>query len=141
MSNLNLELVDSAIALIEQPAVRKIMTDLRDEYEVGLFRIREMSYDDRAAPEEWGLTKMEERLVRALAAIAYPTNSQLMTEMYYDHPDGRVPKIIDVYICKVRKKLRPFGVTIKTRWAVGYYAEGESRRILREGFGMEGDRG
>ena len=32
-------------------------------------------------------------------------------------------KIIDVYICKLRKKIKPLGLNIETSWGRGYYLE------------------
>ena len=39
--------------------------------------------------------------------------------------DEDVPeiKIIDVFICKLRKKITPLGITIGTAWGRGYYLE------------------
>ncbi|WP_299941192.1 winged helix-turn-helix domain-containing protein [uncultured Nitratireductor sp.] len=41
--------------------------------------------------------------------------------MYQFNPDEEPEiKIIDVYVCKVRKKLAPIGVRIDTLWGKGY---------------------
>lgn len=37
--------------------------------------------------------------------------------------DDREIKIVDVVICKIRKKLQPLGVTIQTVWGEGYRME------------------
>lgn len=37
--------------------------------------------------------------------------------------DETDPKMVDVVICHLRKKLKPFGLEIKTVWACGYYME------------------
>jgi len=52
------------------------------------------------------------------------------------------PKMVDVVICKLRKKLKPLGINIKTLWGRGYYLNEESRKvaesiltgIVREGY-------
>lgn len=37
------------------------------------------------------------------------------------------PKMVDVVICHLRKRLKPFRVTIKTLWGRGYYLDDENR--------------
>lgn len=38
------------------------------------------------------------------------------------------PKMVDVVICVLRKKLKPLGVTIKTAWGSGYYMDTADRK-------------
>jgi len=40
------------------------------------------------------------------------------------------PKIVDVIICKLRKKLKPKGVSISTIWGHGYYIPKEAKAAL-----------
>lgn len=41
------------------------------------------------------------------------------------------PKMVDVLICNLRRKLRPFGITIETLWGLGYHLEPQMReRVL-----------
>lgn len=42
------------------------------------------------------------------------------------------PKIIDVFICKLRVRLRKYGVKVSCKWGLGYYIDGENKRKLRE---------
>ena len=37
--------------------------------------------------------------------------------------DDRDLKIVDVFVCKIRKKLDPLGITIATVWGTGYRIE------------------
>ena len=58
----------------------------------------------------------------------------LIDAMYGDRPDGGpeyAKKIIDISICKLRRKLVPFGVTIKTVWNWGYSIGKEDQQVLR----------
>lgn len=44
----------------------------------------------------------------------------LMSQLYqlkHSEPD---PKIIDVFVCKIRRKLKPTGLVIQTHWGKGY---------------------
>lgn len=48
-----------------------------------------------------------------------------------DSAEETNPKMVDVMICNLRKKLRPFGVEIETLWGRGYSLESPMRqRIL-----------
>jgi hypothetical protein len=38
------------------------------------------------------------------------------------------PKIVDVVICKLRKKLEPLGLRIETVWSCGYFMSDEHRK-------------
>lgn len=72
-------------------------------------------------PAEWCLTGKEGRIVGALMARETCTKVQLMAALYQPGVDDEPEiKIIDVFVCKVRKKLRPFGINIETVWGVGY---------------------
>jgi len=56
------------------------------------------------------------------------TREQLMAEAYWLRSDMDEPeiKIIDVLVCKIRRKLAPLGLSIDTVWGRGY-------RILLKG--------
>ncbi|PZP57433.1 MAG: hypothetical protein DI604_34780 [Delftia acidovorans] len=43
----------------------------------------------------------------------------LLTKLYPTDADAPGIKIIDVYLCKIRKKVEPHGITIRTIWATG----------------------
>jgi len=38
------------------------------------------------------------------------------------------PKMVDVVICNLRKKLKPFALTINTLWGRGYYLDNQGRQ-------------
>lgn len=40
------------------------------------------------------------------------------------------PKMVDVVICKLRKKLKPLNIYIRTLWGKGYYLDEESRQNI-----------
>lgn len=44
-----------------------------------------------------------------------------------DNPETTDPKMVDVIICHLRRKLKPFNVVIRTLWGHGYYLESDSR--------------
>jgi two-component system, cell cycle response regulator CtrA len=56
-----------------------------------------------------------------------------MTALFSDRIDEPPDvKIIDVWICKMRRKLQPFGIEIKTCWGVGYEMPESSKAIAGE---------
>ena len=67
------------------------------------------------------LTHAERQLLGILIRRRRVTKDQLMTALYCHRPDNEPgAKIIDTYICKIRKKLKPHGIEIKTVWCEGY---------------------
>lgn len=84
------------------------------------------------APPEWGLTPAETRVVGVLLTRDIATKDAVMAALYRDTGrDEAEIKIVDVFVCKIRKKLRPFGFEISTRWGCGYQIEGEMRQAMR----------
>lgn len=88
-------------------------------------RVASLEHTDEASwapPIEWGLTGKEAQLVAGLLKRDVATKMHLMNMLYGDKPDSDIAeeKIIDVFVCKVRKKLEPFGVKIETVWGQGY---------------------
>lgn len=86
-------------------------------------------------PLEWGLTQNEARLFGALLERELLTKDAAMAALYRDRgEDEPEVKIVDVFVCKTRKKLKPFGIEIGTRWGVGYFMapahKAEARRQI-----------
>lgn len=64
------------------------------------------------------------------------TKEQLMDAMYFDTSEAPEPKIIDVFVCKIRNKLKAFGAgqVIETIFGRGYRAcENAGETMLRRG--------
>ncbi|MCV9940937.1 helix-turn-helix domain-containing protein [Boseaceae bacterium BT-24-1] len=74
------------------------------------------------APVFLGLTASEARLFGALMKRDTLTKGQIMSALYVGRMDGEEAeiKIVDVFVCKIRKKLKPYGLTIETLWGQGY---------------------
>lgn len=61
------------------------------------------------------------------------TKESLMNVLYVMGSDEEpMEKIIDVYACKVRKKLRRIGVEIVTHWGAGYSIALEGGQVITE---------
>lgn len=103
----------------------EIIETMRDRIEVLEERIRQL--EDILAPSaisipiEWLLTSAEARIFAHLTTREVATKQSIMTALYSDRPDDDIEiKIVDVFVCKLRKKLKAFGVEILTVWGSGY---------------------
>lgn len=79
------------------------------------------------------LTPCETRALEVLLRRHSASKEQLLAEMYahrYHGDDLPEIKIVDVFICKLRRKLAPHGIKIETRWGAGYTLPMESRVAL-----------
>jgi two-component system cell cycle response regulator CtrA len=84
---------------------------------------------DTEVPLCFCLTPREALLFGALYKNTRVTTQMAMASLYHLYSDGDLPepKIIDVFICKMRKKLKPFGIKIKTIWGQGYFMSEDSK--------------
>lgn len=82
-----------------------------------------------------GLTASEARVLSAIAASPEGiTKDRIFAAVYGSSTDADQPepKIIDVYVCRLRKKLAPHEITIETVWGWGYRIDATGRARLRE---------
>lgn len=73
------------------------------------------------------VTAKEARLLSALLRRSECTKEQLLGFMYDVNEDVPEIKIIDVFVCKLRKKLAAHALDIKTLWGRGYFITAEHR--------------
>jgi two-component system, cell cycle response regulator CtrA len=72
-------------------------------------------------PIELRLTGKEGQVLGCLLTGRPHTKHQIMDAMYQDGVDDEPElKIVDVFVCKLRKKLAPYGLAITTLWGRGY---------------------
>lgn len=83
------------------------------------------------------LTPCEFQLLGVLYRGGLITKEFAHRAIWGDKPEGDWPdlKIIDVFICKLRKKFSPLGVVIHTQWGVGYYLTAENKALLKTMWG------
>lgn len=91
-----------------------------------LYRLDEKNGVLRAPLKVVTLSPMHARYIKALSR-AYPNTIAAgdLLEVVYG-AEARTDSVVGATICKLRKKLRHSGVTIKSQWGVGY-------RLAREG--------
>ena len=79
-------------------------------------------------PVEWGLTDSEEMVFACLLSRNFATKEMIMMSIYSDsNVEIRQEKICDVFICKIRRKLKPFGIEIHTKWGSGWWIDSEHK--------------
>ena len=63
----------------------------------------------------------------------FVTRGGLYTVVYGGRPECEWPdeRILDVQICKLRKVLKKFGITIKTKWGEGWYMTRANKANVR----------
>jgi two-component system cell cycle response regulator CtrA len=85
------------------------------------------------APPMFGLTAQESIVFGVLLSNRAPRKSTFMAALYSDgaYDDEAEEKIIDVWICRIRKKLKPFDIEIKTNWGDSYEIPEESKARAR----------
>jgi two-component system cell cycle response regulator CtrA len=122
---------------VDQRYVQKIETEndeLRAQNEDLQFRIRElqtavgMSY---SLPMCLPLTSREAALLGVLMQRDVATKDMILMALYNGMDEPQV-KIIDVFVCKMRKKLQPFEIEISTLWGRGYYLAKEMKEKVRQ---------
>ena len=69
-------------------------------------------------------TPKEGQLLVFLSDGRVHSKESIHSALYFDPDDGAETKIIDVFVCKLRKKLAGSGVGIVTHWGIGYQMEG-----------------
>lgn len=92
---------------------------------------------DLVVPLEWGLTAKEEAVMRALIEREIASKEYILG-FVYNGRDEAEPKIVDVFVHHIRKKIGPFGVKIETVWGRGYTLDKETRaRFGKKPTGVE----
>jgi DNA-binding response OmpR family regulator len=89
--------------------------------------------DQRRFPRAWLLTPMERKLLLLLAqSERTKTRTQIFSQVWGYESDTQI-KTIDVFMTKLRKKLRTIdcGIEIKTDWGIGFYCPPSSIERLR----------
>jgi hypothetical protein len=114
------------------------LTNLRAQLDDAQAQLRDMHALNETGAENLmgvaGFTKMEARVASTVARFGRCTKATIYHALYGHLPDDeqREPKIVDVMICKIRRKLRPAGIEITTHWGVGYGMSQEDVVRLRE---------
>lgn len=111
------------------------LDDVREENETLRERIRQLETllaPVVVLPPEWGLSRNETLIFRVLLGREMATKDQMMAILYGDRADEPPdPKILSVFIFKMRKKLKPFDINIRTFWGSGAGLDPDTRQRFR----------
>jgi len=81
-------------------------------------------------PRLCGLTRREADLLGILLRRQVMTHAQLFEAIWGGDSECNI-KIVDVVVCKLRAKLRPHGIAIRTEYGVGYFIPPDSKATAR----------
>ena len=81
-------------------------------------------------PRLFGLTRREADMLGILLRRQVMTHAQLFEAIWGGDSDCSV-KIVEVVVCKLRAKLRPHGIAIRTEYGVGYFIPPDSKATAR----------
>ena len=82
------------------------------------------------APRLFGLTRREADMLGILLRRQVMTHAHLF-EAIWGGDSERSVKIVEVVVCKLRAKLRPHGIAIRTEYGVGYFIPPDSKATAR----------
>lgn len=85
-------------------------------------------------PMIFGLTASEAKVMSLLISRDQANKHQILAALMSDRGGDEEPeiKIVDVFICKIRVKLKIFDVPIETLWGRGYRMTPESKAKVAE---------
>jgi two-component system cell cycle response regulator CtrA len=84
-------------------------------------------------PAILGLTASEEKVLGFLTKREIATKEHIMMALYADRPNMEPElKIVDVFICKIRNKVKKFDIDIRTEWGRGYSLTPASKAIIKQ---------
>ena len=84
------------------------------------------------SPPMFGFTRAESTIFGVLMKNRLASKESLMMAIYRDHQQDEAEiKIVDVWVCKMRRKLTPFGIAVQTQWGQGYFLSAEHKAIAR----------
>lgn len=88
-------------------------------------------------PIEWNLPRCEARIFVMLTQRDVVTKEALRVAMYGDRYDGKdyPEELVESHVCKLRKRVRPFGVRIVGKRFSGYSLIDRHRYLGRETHG------
>ena len=85
------------------------------------------------SPPIFALTRAEAIIFGCLMKIKLATREHLMMAIYQDRQQDEAEiKIVDVWVCKIRRKLKPFDIQIQNQWGQGYFLSADMKVKARQ---------
>ena len=115
-------------------ALREQNADLEERAKEAIKQLKIIR--DGLIDEGYGIFKFtpyEQVCLGVLMKRDYPTTDIFMAALYgMSERENIHPYIIKVMVCRMRRKLKPFGVSIQTKYSCGYYMTAENKDRVRE---------
>lgn len=93
--------------------------------------LRDLLMPPLVFPRKWQLTGAESRLLAALYSNPNGLSREVGHAVVDNNPEPLTEqKIVDVFVCKLRKKMKPYGVSFVNQWGRGYAMTPESFQIV-----------
>lgn len=103
-----------------------------DELRERIRQLEESLIDKAEIPHCFGLTVSQARLLAFLLKRESAYLESIRVALFgASVGEPQSANLVSVMICKIRQKLRPFGVEIKTIWGRGYFLPAESKAKIR----------
>ena len=82
-------------------------------------------------PAEWELTSSESKIMGGLLSGRTLSADQMIQLLYWDkeEPDTAYNGL-QVRLCHLRSKLKPFGIEIVCKWGVGYHLDPPGKQVV-----------
>lgn len=109
--------------MIDRDLIVKRLRDENEKLHEQLRQLKQVLTPPFIAPYEWHLTKYETLVLSSLLSARFISRERLFASLYSHYNEPPSYRVLDVLITKLRKKLSPVGVVIKTVWGRGYYLE------------------
>lgn len=119
-------------------AIKRLRHELDEALET-IRQLRAQLVPTLSFPPSWCLTPKESALLAFLVARSpRPTShEQILDAIYQGYDEAPQPKLVDVYIFRLRGKLAPVGVEIRTHRGFGFFIAAEQAKVIRQVCGAE----
>jgi two-component system, cell cycle response regulator CtrA len=110
----------------------ELVAKLEEENDALRARVRmleELSGVGFESPPEFQLTRNESIIFGMLLKNQLVRRTAVMDALYMHEQDEAEIKIVDVWICKIRKKMKPYDITISLQRGQGYFMPPASKAI------------
>lgn len=83
-------------------------------------------------PLDWRLTPLEARVLILLHGHDRASRTAILDDLYGEREDEPYPTILNVVVCRLRRKLEAHGVRIETIWGMGWRIDPANKIRLSE---------
>lgn len=116
-----------AVVEADNERLRRRVTDLEED----VARLSSAPEISVMTPiSRFGLTASEGKIFARIVATGFASKADLHATICHGKDIEPDPKVIDVYVCKIRAKLEPFDIVIETAHSRGYKIGPDSLAIV-----------